>query len=150
MFAIYLPRHAEKTEEAPKDGAVEPVKRGNETILLVEDEPAILQMTTKVLETKGYKVLAVSTPHAAIRLAREHSGEISLLLTDVVMPEMTGQELSKHLQSLYPQLKRLFMSGYTAEMIEHNGVLDEGVHFIQKPFAVQDLVVKVREALEAV
>jgi two-component system cell cycle sensor histidine kinase/response regulator CckA len=148
--AIYLPRYAGEAEQAREAGAAKPAMGCHETILLVEDEPAILQMATRVLETKGYKVLAASTPSAAIRIAKEHSGEISLLLTDVVMPEMSGQELAKYLLSLYPQLKRLFMSGYTADVISGQGVLDEGVHFIQKPFSMQDLAVKVREVLEAV
>jgi CheY-like chemotaxis protein len=147
---IYLPRYADETKQAPKDGAASPTQGGHEIILLVEDEPAILQMATRALETKGYKVLAASTPSAAIRIAKEHSGEISLLLTDVVMPEMSGQELAKYLLSLYPQLRRLFMSGYTADVIAHQGVLDEGMHFIQKPFSMQDLAIKVREVLEAV
>ena len=146
-FAIYLSRHAGLVEQAPKDGAAELVKCSHETILLVEDEPAILHIAKRALETKGYKVLAASTPSEAMRLAREKGGQISLLMTDVVLPEMSGQDLAKHLLPLYPQLKLLFMSGYTADVIAHNGVLDEGVHFIQKPFSIQDLAVKVREVL---
>jgi two-component system cell cycle sensor histidine kinase/response regulator CckA len=147
---IYLPRYAGEAEQTREEGATSAAQGGHEIILLVEDEPAMLQMATRMLETNGYKVLAASTPRAAVRLAKEHSGEISLLLTDVVMPEMSGQELAKYLLSLYPQLKRLFMSGYTADVISGQGVLDEGVHFIQKPFSMQDLAVKVREVLEAV
>jgi DNA-binding NtrC family response regulator len=105
-------------------------------------------MTTMMLGRTGYKVLAASTPGAAIALAREHAGDIHLLMTDVVMPEMNGRDLAKNLLSLYPNLKRLFMSGYTANVIAHHGVLDEGVQFIQKPFAKQDLAVKVREVLD--
>ena len=115
----------------------------------MEDEPAILKMTTTMLERQGYTVLAASTPGEAIRLAREHAGEIHLLMTDVVMPEMNGRDLAKNLLSLYPHLKRLFMSGYTADVIAHHGVLDEGVHFIQKPFSMESLAAKVREALAA-
>ena len=94
-------------------------------------------------------VLAAGTPGEAIRLAKEHAGEIQLLMTDVVMPEMNGRALTKNLLSLYPQLKRLFMSGYTADVIAYRGVLDEGVHFIQKPFSTEDLATKVRNALDA-
>jgi DNA-binding NtrC family response regulator len=88
------------------------------------------------------------TPGEALRLAREHRGAIDLLVTDVVMPEMNGRDLAKNLMSLYPHLKRLFMSGYTANVIAHHGVLDEGVYFIQKPFSIDDLSAKVRESLD--
>ena len=93
-------------------------------------------------------MLAAGTPGEAIRLAEEHAGEIHLLMTDVVMPEMNGRDLARNLLSLYPDLKRLFMSGYTANVIAHHGVLDEGVHFIQKPFSMNDLAAKIREALD--
>ena len=122
--------------------------RGHETVLVVEDEPAILNLSKLMLEKQGYRVLTAGTPGEAIRLAEEHTGEIHLLMTDVVMPEMNGRDLAKKLLSLYPNLKRLFMSGYTANVIAHHGVLDEGVHFIQKPFSGKDLVAKVREALD--
>ena len=148
-FTIYLPRHAGKGEQARTEEAAEPVMRGHETILLVEDEPAILEMTTMMLEMQGYTVLAASTPGEALRLAREHAGEMHLLITDVVMPEMNGRDLAKNLLSLYPDLKCLFMSGYTADIIAHHGVLDEGVSFIQKPFSRQELAVKVRKVLES-
>jgi DNA-binding NtrC family response regulator len=128
--------------------ASQPAARGHETILLVEDEPMILDITAKMLERQGYTVQAAATPGEAIRLAREHVGEIHLLMTDVVMPEMNGRDLAKNLLSLYPNLKRLFMSGYTADVIAHHGVLDEGVQFIQKPFSVLTLAVKVRGVLD--
>jgi CheY-like chemotaxis protein len=125
-----------------------PTEQGNETILLVEDESAILEMTTKMLTRLGYTVVAAATPGEAIRLAHEYQGRIDLLMTDVVMPEMNGRELAGNLLSYYPYLKRLFMSGYTANVIAHHGVLDQGVHFIQKPFSKKDLGAKLREALE--
>ncbi len=145
---IYLPRNTAETERTTKTDATQPVARGHETILLVEDEPMILDITTKMLQRQGYTVQAAATPGEAIRLAREHAGEIHLLMTDVVMPEMNGRDLAKNLLSLYPNLKRLFMSGYTADVIAHHGVLNEGVQFIQKPFSVQTLAVKVREVLD--
>ncbi len=114
----------------------------------MEDEPAILAMTTTMLERMGYGVLAARTPGEAIRLAREHAGRIDLLLTDLVMPEMNGRDLARNLMSLYPDIKRLFMSGYTADVIAHQGVLDDGVHSLQKPFALKELGAKIREALE--
>ena len=146
-FKIYLPRHKAKAAPLPEKGPGIPSARGHETVLLVEDEQAILKMTTMMLEREGYTVLGASTPGEAIRLAREHMGEIDLLMTDVVMPEMNGRDLAKNLLSLYPNVKRLFMSGYTADVIAHHGVLDEGVHFIQKPFSKKDLAAKLREAL---
>ena len=147
-FKIYLPRHATESGRTALMDASQPAARGHETILLVEDEPMILDITTKMLERQGYTVQAAATPGEAIRLAREHVGEIHLLMTDVVMPEMNGRDLAKNLLSLYPNLKRLFMSGYTADVIAHHGVLDEGVQFIQKPFSVQTLAVKVRGVLD--
>ena len=121
---------------------------GTETILLVEDEAMILDIGRTMLESLGYRVLAASTPGEAIGLAREHAGEIHLLLTDVIMPEMNGRDLAKQLLSLYPSITRLFMSGYTADVIALHGVLDEGVHFLQKPFTLESLTRKVREALD--
>ncbi len=146
-FRIYLPRHAANTEQMRKESCKPPIIRGNETILLVEDEPAILDMVKEMLETFGYQVLASPTPNLAIRISKEYSDEIHLLITDVVMPEMTGWDLSKKLTSLYPGLKCLFMSGYMENVIAHHGVLDEGVNFIQKPFSRQALATKVREIL---
>ncbi len=147
-FKIYLPRHAAKTTvPLPEQAADRPVERGRETILLVEDEPAILRMATMMLERLGYTVIAAKTPGEAIRLAHENTGRIDLLATDVVMPEMNGRDLAKNLLSFYPDLKRLFMSGYTADVIAHRNVLDEGVHFIQKPFSLKDLGAKVRDAM---
>jgi PAS domain S-box-containing protein len=148
-FKIYLPRFAGKDVQARREGAARPALRGHETILLVEDEPSILNLTTQMLEMSGYSILAASTPGEAIRMAREHAGEIHLLMTDVIMPEMNGRDLAKNLLSLYPDLKRLFMSGYTADVIAHQGVLDEGVYFIQKPFSIQSLTTKVREVLDS-
>jgi CheY-like chemotaxis protein len=143
-FTIYLPRHEGNAGQADKHGTKEPPSRGHETILLVEDEPAILNITSQMLEMQGYSVLTASTPDEAIRLAGEHTGEIHLLMTDVIMPVMNGRDLAKCLLSGYPHLKHLFMSGYTANVIAHHGVLDEGVNFIQKPFSLTALAKKVR------
>jgi two-component system, cell cycle sensor histidine kinase and response regulator CckA len=148
-FRIYLPRHAgQDWSDGRADSAAGPGRRGQETILLVEDEAAVLRLTRRMLVTQGYTVLAASTPGEAIALAAEHAGEIHLLMTDVVMPEMNGRDLAKNLLSRYPRLRRLFMSGYTANVIAHHGVLDAGVHFIQKPFSLADLTARVREALD--
>lgn len=150
IFKIYFSRYI------PKGGIPKMILSrasspgGNETILLVEDEPAILSLTRMLLERLGYKVLAAATPVEAIRLANEHNGNINLLMTDVVMPEMNGRDLSRKLTSIYTDLKCLFMSGYTANVIAHQGVLDEGVAFIQKPFSKTDLAVKIRSVLDAI
>jgi CheY-like chemotaxis protein len=146
-FTIYLPRHLGEPEQARTEGAAEPALTGHENILLVEDESGILKGVKKILETLGYQVLTASTPGEAIRIAGEHDKEIHLLITDVVMPEMNGRDLAERLLSLYPHLKRLFMSGYTADVIAHHGVLDKGVYFIQKPFSRNDLAAKVRDVL---
>jgi CheY-like chemotaxis protein len=147
-FKIYLPRHTPESGQTVKTDVSPPADRGHETILVVEDEPMILDIAVKILQRQGYSVMAATTPGEAIRLAREYTGEIHLLMTDVVMPEMNGRDLAKNLLSLYPNLKRMFMSGYTADVIAHHGVLDEGVQFIQKPFSVQALSAKVREVLD--
>jgi PAS domain S-box-containing protein len=148
-FTIYLPRQLDRAAQMQAPGATRPVPIGHETILLVEDERSILTLAKRLLENHGYTVLAASTPGEAISLAKGHTGEIHLLMTDVVMPEMNGRVLAKHLLALRPQIKRLFMSGYTANVIAHHGVLDEGVHFIQKPFTMDSLAAKVRDALDA-
>jgi two-component system, cell cycle sensor histidine kinase and response regulator CckA len=146
-FKIYLPRFLTKADIVLEKVKDHPTERGYETILLVEDEPALLDIATKMLEKLDYKVITACTPGEAIELARKHSGEIHLLLTDVVMPEMNGRDLAKNILALYPNLRRLFMSGYTANVIAHHGVLDEGVNFIQKPFSIKELGVQVREVL---
>jgi len=146
-FTIYLPRHVGTVNQIQIEATAEPALHGNETILLVEDEPTILNMTTTMLKRLGYKVLGAGTPSDAIRLADDHSIEIHLLLTDVIMPEMNGQLLAKQLLADRPEMKCLFMSGYTANVISHHGVLEDGIHFIQKPFAKSDLAAKIRQAL---
>ncbi|MDD5285209.1 MAG: PAS domain-containing protein [Desulfuromonadaceae bacterium] len=147
-FAIYLPRHMGETRQTRTEGSAEPSPRGQETVLLVEDELAILKMTSMILTKQGYTVLQANSPSEAIRMASECNGKIHLLITDVVMPMMNGQDLAKNLLSLQPQIKCLFMSGYTANVIAHHGVLDDGVHFIQKPFTLPGLAIKVREVLD--
>ena len=146
--AVLVPRHEKKNADTHASGATEPILHGHETILLVEDEPAILRLTRIMLGRLGYKVLVASTPGEAIRLVREHDGDIHLLMTDVVMPEMNGRELAMKIVKIYPNLKRLYTSGYTVDVIAHHGALDESTHFIQKPFTLQALALKVREAID--
>jgi len=148
IFRIYLPKYvaADETPAVVHAEKLDPI--GNETILLVEDEPAILRMTRMMLERKGYSVVPAATPGEAIDLAKSHAGKIDLLMTDVVMPEMNGRDLAGKLTALYPDIKLLFMSGYTANVIAHQGVLDKGVAFIQKPFSMKDLAEKLRGVLD--
>jgi len=147
-FKIFLPRHSAQASPPSGTRTEEPAQRGHETILLVEDEPTIRVMTALMLRDFGYTVLEASGPGEAIRLAQEHSGVIHLLMTDVVMPEMNGRDLARNILSIYPDIKRLFMSGYTADVIAHHGVIDEGVNFIQKPFSILELSTKVRGILD--
>ncbi len=147
-FKLYWPRYAGKTEFYQAESQGIPVAGGQETILMVEDEPVILVMCKAMVENLGYRVITAGTPGEAIRLAQEHAGQIHLLMTDVIMPEMNGRELARRLLSLYPELKCLFMSGYTANVIAHHGVLEEGVPFLQKPFTLKDLSAKIRAALK--
>lgn len=147
-FTVYLPCYQKKASPQPKQEPVHPTEVGHETILLVEDEPSVLKLTTKVLQRQGYQVVEAATPGEAERLAIEHQGNIDLLVTDVVMPEMNGCELANRLLSLYPDLKYLFMSGYTADVIAHHGMVYEGVNFIEKPFSIKALARKVREVLD--
>jgi CheY-like chemotaxis protein len=147
-FRIYLPIHVGQTVNAHSEETIElPLSRG-ETVLLVEDEDSILKIVRRILEKLGYAVLSANSPMEAISLAAEHADEINLLITDVVMPEMNGRELSERLQGLYPNLKALFMSGYTADIIANRGVLEGDVSFIEKPFSKKDLAFKVREVLD--
>ncbi len=147
-FKIYLPRHVGAGEPARAEPGGESAPAGTETILVVEDEEAILRLTVRGLGRLGYTVLAASSPAEALALADEHGDRLDLLVTDVVMPEMTGKELADRLLAAYPALKVVYMSGYTADVIGRRGVLDEGVQFIQKPFAVSGLGAKIRETLD--
>lgn len=147
-FTICIPRHVETTTEARPAVSTEPVVHGDEIVLLVEDEPTLLQMSKSMLERLGYTVLAAGAPSEGIRLASEYPGQIHLLATDVIMPEMNGRELSARLLASRPEMKCLFMSGYTADIIANQGVLIEGVSFLRKPFSKNELAAKVREAMD--
>jgi DNA-binding NtrC family response regulator len=119
-----------------------------ETVLLVDDDKALMTLGGKMLAELGYQVLTANTPGEAKQMAEEYSKTIHLLVTDVVMPEMNGRDLAKQLNKLYPDLKVLYMSGYTTNVIMHRGVLDEGVNFVQKPIRIELLATKVRAALD--
>ena len=148
-FNIYLPRV--EAEEDRVQSKTKPLSllTGNETILLAEDEPSVRELATRVLSNKGYQIHSVSDGIEALKFVQEHPDKkIHLLLTDVVMPGMSGKDLADRLRLSAPDLKVLYISGYTDDAIVHHGVLDEGVNFIQKPFAPDALAKKVREVLD--
>lgn len=145
---IYFPRHSCEARKIPTKNSVQPVTPSQQTILVVEDEPIVLELVTKLLELIGFNVFATNDVHEAIRLAQQHAGNIDLLLTDVLMPEMNGDELAQKILADDPSLKCLFMSGYTADIItRRGGLLVKDIHFIQKPFTVSSLTVKIQEVL---
>jgi two-component system, cell cycle sensor histidine kinase and response regulator CckA len=148
-FRIYLPRHSEPNNK-PEELSEETIQRGQgETVLLVEDEASIIKLASKILKDLGYIVLSANSPSEAVSLAKKGDKKIDLLITDVIMPEMNGRDLANVLLAIYPDLKCLFMSGYTSTVIASQGVLEEGVHFLQKPFSARDIAAKVRKALAA-
>ncbi|MGA7495021.1 MAG: ATP-binding protein, partial [Syntrophobacteraceae bacterium] len=147
-FKIYLPRFEAETTQVPSEEITIKRLTGTETILLVEDDEAILDLGKMILENLGYTVLAARTPVDAFNLVDEHPRDIHLLITDVVMPEMNGRELAEKLSAIRPNLKCLYMSGYTADVVAHRGILDAGVNFIQKPFRSDDIAARVREVLD--
>ncbi|MBN1297539.1 PAS domain S-box protein [bacterium] len=147
-FKIYLPLIEESDSEGMKAELREHVSAKGETVLIVEDEVSILKLTSHILKQQGYVVIEASKPEQAIRTMQEIS-DLHLLITDVVMPKMNGRELAEALLKEHPQLKVLFMSGYTADVIAHHGVLVEGVNFLPKPFSKRDLTGKVREVLDS-
>ncbi len=147
-FKIYLPRFEGETAPVPSEEKPGKSPTGTETVLLVEDDEAILDLGRMILENLGYTVLAAQSPVDSIRLVEEHPGDIHLLITDVVMPQMHGRDLAEQLRVIRPKLKCLFMSGYTADVIAHRGILDEGLNFLQKPFGSDELAARVREVLD--
>ncbi len=146
-FKIYLPRPEPQEAAIDQERQAAGVPTGKEVVLLVEDEKSLLKFSRILLEELGYTVLAASSPREALQLAKEYTNAIHLLITDVVMPGMSGRELWEQLNTLRPGLKSLFMSGYTTNVIAHHGVLEEGFHFIQKPFSKQALATKIRKTL---
>ena len=140
IFNIFFPSH--KTAAFDQISATDQERSnsaGSHTILLVEDEHAILKMVSAMLKQMGYNVLPANSPSLALQLAREHKDEIKLLMTDVIMPEMNGRQLADKLIEEIPEILLLFMSGYTADVIAQHGVLDDGINFLQKPFTKKDL-----------
>ena len=151
VFTIYLPRYDETKvpikSEVEKE-TVTPVKGSRETILLVEDEPSFLHMTATMLKRLGYSVLEAGSPREAIVLAEEFKAVIHLIITDVIMPEMNGQDLVKKLMTIQNGMKCLFMSGHNSNIIGNHGILNEGIDFILKPFSKKELDIKIRSMLD--
>ena len=147
-FKIYLPMADEPIEEVREKVTEKKLSRGGETILVVEDEEAVRRLSVQILKGQGYEVLEASCGGDALVLSEEHKKPIHMILTDVVMPGMSGPELAKQLKRLRPKMKVLYMSGYTDNAIVHHGVLDKGTNYVQKPFTVGGLRKRVREVLD--
>jgi PAS domain S-box-containing protein len=149
-FQIYLPRYAGAMAEQPEEPTLRPqarVRGQGEMVLLVEDEAAVLQMGAEALQHLGYQVISAATPGEALALAKANAGHIALLITDVIMPEMNGGDLARQIASIQPNIRQLFVSGYSADFITRRGMLEEDMHFLQKPFSLATLAQKVRDAL---
>jgi PAS domain S-box-containing protein len=145
---IYLPQVATETGEFPVAGKAETPKSRGETVLLVEDEPSLNEMFELFLQDLGYSVLSAKSPEEALKLFAGHSGDIQLLLTDVIMPGMNGKQLAKQISAIKPDVKVLFMSGYSANEVSERGRLEQKTAFIAKPFTRDELARKVRDILE--
>jgi CheY-like chemotaxis protein len=148
-FKIFLPRVVEAAvPSAAAEAPSAPLPRGNETVLVVEDEEGVRKLVGSVLELSGYRVLEADSGEAAMEVSSTHEGEIQLLVTDVVMPKMSGRDLAQALVLLRPNIKVLFLSGYADRAVIEHGILDTGAAFMQKPFTPDALARKVREVLD--
>ncbi len=146
-FKIYLPQAKEKAESSGRTKSHNELPGGGETILLVEDEAIVRNLVIKILKRLGYNVIHASDGKKAISLAKEHKDRIDLLMTDVIMPEINGRELAEHLKTIHPEMKILFTSGYTEDVIIQRGIVEENTNFIGKPYNFQQLAIKLREVL---
>ena len=147
-FKVYLPKvkadvKAEEKEQTPVENL-----GVSETVFIVEDDDSLRNLAQKALQQHGYRVLTAENGEDALRISKEHEGAIDLMITDVVMPKMGGKETAERLQPLHPQMKVIYMSGYTDESIVHHGVLAPGLNFLEKPFSPEGLARKVREVLD--
>jgi two-component system cell cycle sensor histidine kinase/response regulator CckA len=148
-FKIYLPRVDEPAEAGRAEKPPARIQRGTETILLVEDDAQVRQLTASVLADHGYKVLPAAGTEEGLVLCRANHRDLHLLVTDVIMPGMNGRQLAEQVKQISPRTKVLYISGYTNNAIVHYGVLDSGLWFLAKPFSLSALVAKVREVLDA-
>ena len=147
-FTIYLPAHAADAEPAGAPAPPPAVRGGAETVLLVEDEDLVRQLTREILRRNGYSVLEACDGVAALATLRDHTGPIDLLLTDVVMPRMSGRELVEQARPLRPEMRILYVSGYSEEAIARQGQLTKGIELLSKPFTPGVLTTKIRELLD--
>ena len=122
---------------------------GQETILVVEDEVPVRLVTRRILELRGYTVLEAGNPRAALNLCQQYQGQVDLLITDVIMPDLSGPELAERLMESYPDLKVLFVSGYTSDVLDEYGLFGQDIVLLEKPFTPDSLTRKVRETLDA-
>jgi CheY-like chemotaxis protein len=149
-FRFYFPQVDQPLVVPSRAVIAGPLPRGTETILVVEDEPAVRHLARGILELQGYNVLSASNGHDALHVVHSRKGEpINLVITDVIMPLMSGKVMAEWLKSSYPEIKILFTSGYTDDAIASHGVLDAGVEFLPKPYSQATLVRKVRDLLDA-
>jgi len=148
-FKIYFPRIDQPVNGVRAEKRETGKLRGTETILLVEDNEQVRQLTSSVLADCGYKVLSAASPEEGLALCRAHQPEIQLLVTDVILPRMKGPQLAQQVKQISPRIRVLYVSGYTSDAIVHYGVLDAGLWFLGKPFSVSELIAKVREVLDA-
>jgi two-component system, cell cycle sensor histidine kinase and response regulator CckA len=148
-FKIYFPQEAGSIISPTEGAKPKPGFRGSETVLVVEDEIAVRSLACRILRDRGYTILEAPDGMEALGIAREHKGEIHLVLTDVVMPGINGTTLVSRLKAVRPKIKALYVSGYTDNAIIHHGILDSNVAFLQKPFSVDGLIRKVREVLNS-
>lgn len=148
-FKIYLPQEDVVQEPETEEPETRALPRGNETLLVVEDDELVAKLAQAALVELGYEVLLTQSPEEALSTARDHGNGLDLLLTDVVLPSCNGRRLHERLLSDYPNLPVLYMSGYTGNVIQHHGVLEEGIKFLAKPFTLHELALGVREALDA-
>ena len=147
-FKIYLPKLKGDVKGEEKEQTPVITLDGSETVLIVEDDDSLRKLTQKSLQPHGYRILVAENGEDALRVSKEHEGTIDLLITDVVMPRMGGKEVAERLQTLYPRMKVIYMSGYTDDSIVHRGVLEPGLNFLAKPFSPEGLARKVREVLD--
>jgi len=147
-FKIYLPKM--KGDVKAEEKEITPIHdlSGSEAVLIVEDEDSLRKLLRTVLKHRGYKILEAENGEDALRISNEHEGTIDLMITDVVMPKMGGKETAERLELLHPQMKVIYMSGYTDDAIVHHGVLAPGLNFLEKPFSPEKLAHKVREVLD--
>jgi CheY-like chemotaxis protein len=147
-FKVYLPQVDDEVAARDESKTVVSTKRGSETVLLVEDEEMVRKLASELLEESGYVVMSAGGGEEAINFANQHKDRIDLLITDVVMPKISGKEVAAQLKKIHPETKVLFMSGYTDEAIVHHGIVDSDIAFIQKPFSQNALAQKIREVLD--